>query len=134
MHLLEDSRKLTHANQQVVDFLQNHDVAKTWGKGTIAKCGQQGEADSSVPTHGLIVLRILGEAIVAPAQNTQVTRSILKLSKSLISDPNGDIVSGSRIDAEGICKRSLAASVPDIRRRSPRSVKAIQYAECIIGR
>jgi len=36
MHLLEDSRKLTRANQQVVDFLQNHDVAKTWGKGTIA--------------------------------------------------------------------------------------------------
>ena len=36
MHLLEDSRKLTRANQQVVYFLQNHDVAKTWGKGTIA--------------------------------------------------------------------------------------------------
>ncbi len=36
MHLLEDSRKLTSANQQVVNFLQKHSVAQTWGRGTIA--------------------------------------------------------------------------------------------------
>lgn len=36
MHLLEDPRKLTRANQQVVDFLQSHGIAKMWGEGTLA--------------------------------------------------------------------------------------------------
>ena len=36
MHLLEESRSLTRANQQVVDFLQRHPVAQMWGNGTLA--------------------------------------------------------------------------------------------------
>lgn len=36
MHLLEESRNLTRANQQVVDFLQRHPIAQQWGKGTLA--------------------------------------------------------------------------------------------------
>jgi len=36
MQLLEDSDKLQQANQQVVNFLRSHPVAKAWGQGTIA--------------------------------------------------------------------------------------------------